>query len=431
MRNVAVAVVLGIVLLAAPAWSKDDPWAKDLDFLLDQLGKDAATLLRQKGVDWTAVGRDFHASLKSVRSDAEFVKLSARLVARLRDGHATLTNPKVQPPDESKGRKWGAPGVFLLVSGSRVFVRNAWGPAAEKGLAAGLEVTKIDGQPARKWLDDEVAKMRDTTGFSTDHQALYAACHWGLGDYEGTTISFDVLNDKATKTITVQRSADVSSVPAGPAFPPKGLKVIGRQSYGRTAKGFGYIHLRDAPDELPEQLDTMLDAIGDVPGLVLDCRANGGGGCDHAKVFARFLATGEKWTGDEGAKYVGEGKRPFTGPMVVIVDAGVRSTGETVSGTFKEDGRAYMIGDTPTAGMSSQKKDITVPSGLFGVHFAVRSNKQRFNGGKGIEGIGVPPHEFVQYDPADLAEGVDTEIRRAEELLTKGFPGGKVLYKSR
>jgi carboxyl-terminal processing protease len=426
----AAAVVLSTAFFTATAWPKEDPWAKDLDFLVEQLGKGAETLLKQKGVDWTAVDHEFHASLKSVKSDSDFVKLAIRLVARLRDGHATLTNLKVQPPDESKGRKWGAPGVFLLVSGNKVFVRNAWGPAAERGLAAGMEVNKIDGQPARKWLDDEVAKLRDTTGFSTDHQALYAACHWGLGDWEGAKITFDVVKDKAAKSVSVLRDAGVSTVPEGPAFAPKDLKSIGRQSYGKTAKGFGYIHLRDAPEELPDQLDTMLDAIGDVPGLVLDCRANGGGGCDHAKVFGRFLAAGEKWTGDEGAKYVGEGKRPFTGPMVVIVDAGVRSTGETVSGMFKEDGRAYMIGDTPTAGMSSQKKDVTVPSGLFGVHFSVRSNKQRFNGGKGIEGIGVAPHELVPYDAADLAAGVDTEIRRAEELLAKGFPGGKVLYKS-
>jgi C-terminal processing protease CtpA/Prc len=114
--------------------------------------------------------------------------------------------------------------------------------------------------------------------------------------------------------------------------------------------------------------------------------------------------------------------------MVVIVDAGVRSAGETVAGQFKEDGRAYMIGDAPTAGMSSQKEKVPVPSGLFSVYFSVASNKKRFNGGRGIEGIGVPPHEVVPYDPAELRKGVDTQIRRAEELLKAGFPKGKVAY---
>jgi C-terminal processing protease CtpA/Prc len=114
--------------------------------------------------------------------------------------------------------------------------------------------------------------------------------------------------------------------------------------------------------------------------------------------------------------------------MVVIVDPGVRSAGETVAGMLKEDGRAYMIGEGPTAGMSSQKSTLAVPSGLFTVRFSVHSNKARFNGGKGIEGIGVPPQEVVPYDPRDLAAGRDTLILRAEKVLADGLPKGAVPY---
>jgi hypothetical protein len=58
---------------------------------------------------------------------------------------------------------------------------------------------------------------------------------------------------------------------------------------------------------------------------------------------------------------------------------------------------------------------------------SIASNKARFNGGRGIEGIGVEPHLIVQYEQADLAAGVDTLIRRAEELLAD-FPGKEVPY---
>jgi len=47
---------------------------------------------------------------------------------------------------------------------------------------------------------------------------------------------------------------------------------------------------------------------------------------------------------------------------------------------------------------------------------------RRFHGGKGIEGLGVSPHELLSYDGAELLIGVDTQIRRAEELLQGGFP---------
>ncbi|HUF62424.1 MAG TPA: S41 family peptidase [Verrucomicrobiales bacterium] len=185
----------------------------------------------------------------------------------------------------------------------------------------------------------------------------------------------------------------------------------------------GYIHLRDVPGDLPEQLDHMLQEIGDVPGLILDCRANGGGGCDHDAVFGRFLPKGERWR-----QYSSAGPAPYPGPMVVIVDAGVRSAGETIAGQFKEDGRAWMIGDAPTAGSSSSKDRLEVPSGLFKVFYSVASNKARFNGGKGIEGLGVPPNQVTPYSPADLLGGVDTQIRIAEEILKAGLPADNVPY---
>ncbi|WP_038170528.1 S41 family peptidase [Verrucomicrobium sp. BvORR106] len=129
-----------------------------------------------------------------------------------------------------------------------------------------------------------------------------------------------------------------------------------------------------------------MKALGDIPGLILDMRAYGGGGSDHEAVLGHFLAKGQSL-----GQHRGVSEPPFTGPLVVIVDAGARSAGETIAGMFKEDGRAYMIGDTPTPGTSSQKQAITTPSGKFTIRFSVRSNMQRFNNGRGIEGIGVLP----------------------------------------
>ena len=50
----------------------------------------------------------------------------------------------------------------------------------------------------------------------------------------------------------------------------------------------------------------------------------------------------------------------------------------------------------------------------------MRSNKGRFNRGRGLEGIGVIPHEIVPYEADELASGIDSQIRRAEELLEVG-----------
>ncbi len=424
-RWTPLAVWLMVAACALRTARSEQVYAQDMDFLLQELPQQAGRFFATKGINWQSVSNQFRVEAQAVSNDAQHVRLCQRLLARLKDGHARLTDLKVPLPDESRGRRWTGPCVHLLVSGERVYVRQAFGPAAGRGLKIGQEVARIDDLPARAWLTRCVAEKSDETGYSTSHQALYAACHWGLADWEGTSITFGLLDHGHTNLIVLARGGGANFVPVGPLFPPKNLKRLGRQSYGKTASGCGYIHLRDVPGNLPEQLDTMLEVLGDAPGLIMDMRANGGGGCDHGAVFGRFVPAGTNW-----GRYASAGRKPFGGPIVVIVDAGTRSAGETVAGMFKEDGRAYMIGDSSTAGTSSSKTTLRVPSGLFAAYFSVRSNMGRFNGGRGIEGIGVPPHEIVAYDPAELARGVDTQIRRAEELLKQGLPRDKVSFEA-
>jgi C-terminal processing protease CtpA/Prc len=348
-----------------------------------------------------------------------------RLIARLRDGHAALVDLKVTVPDEARGRRFTGPRVHLVIIEDKVFVRQAFGSAQQAGIEIGMEVVAIDDTPIRPWLKRTVARLEDERGYSTDHAALYYACHTGLADWEGSKIKIHLVKEGQKKTIEIVRSGGPNFVPIGPIFPPKELARTGRQFASRTGSGIGYIHLRDVPGNLPEQLDEMLSQIGDAPGLILDMRANGGGGCNHEAVFGRFVATGKKWR-----QYAGAGPRPFTGPMVVIVDAGVRSAGETVAGMFKEDGRALMTGDTPTAGMSSQKKNYRSQAASSRFIFLWPATRGALMADAGIEGVGVAPHELTPYAPADLARGVDTQIRRAEELLSKGLPKDKVPWEA-
>ncbi len=406
--------------------SPGERYVQDVEFLLQELEARAGQFFTLKGIDWEAVKREFRRDVTAVTNDTAHAQMCARLLARLRDGHAALRNVQVKAPDEARGRNWTGPRVHLLVVGEKVFVRYASTEAQRRGLALGREVVAIEGVPAREWLTRRVAALRDHTGYSTEQQALYSACHWGLADWSGTRITFEVGEGAERKQVMVVRQGGSNFVPLGPVVPPRPLQAVGRQSYGRTAAGFGYIHLRDVPGDLPAQLDQMLEGIGEVPGMILDLRANGGGGCDHDDVFARFVGAGQKWR-----RITGAGPRPFAGPLVVIIDAGTRSAGETVASMLKEDGRALVIGETPSAGTSSQKATVPVPSGLFSAYFSIASNMRRSNGGRGLEGIGVIPHEVVAYDPAELRRGVDTLIRRAEEWLKEGLPAERVPYEGR
>lgn len=400
-------------------------YVQDIEYLLKAFETRAGGLLKVKGIDWSAVKTEFRAAAEQTKSDQDHLVIVLRLIGRLRDGHAGIIKTQVNPPDTSEGRRMTGPRVALAVVQDRVVIRAAFKDAVAAGLHAGQEVTRIDDVPAQEWLARRIDVLRERgEGFSTAQMATYWACHWGLADYEGTRITFERKDSSGElQTIERIRNGGFNFAAIGPLFPPPNLQTIGRQSYGQTSDGLGYIHLRDVPGNLPLQIQQMLAKIGPVPGLILDMRANGGGGCDHDAVFGHFLAQGQQWRG-----YTGKIADGFTGPLVVIVDAGTRSAGETIAGMFKEDGRGYMIGESASAGMSSQKKEITTPSGLFTIRFSVASNQRRFNEGRGIEGIGVVPHEIVLPDSADLLQEKDTLIDRAATLLKQGLPKKEVPF---
>ncbi len=419
------ATVGGLLLVRAVPAQKVD-WQADVEFAIGAIETQCKALLVTKKIEWRKATAPLLAESRKTRTAAAHLLLLWRLLARLQDGHA-----EVRPLERGKDialdlpDRSGSPGLFLCRVGDAVYVKNSWGAAEAAGIAAGTEVVKVGGVAAFDWLLQRQARIADLVSFSTSQHGFFYTCHQGLADAPGTRLELEVRQGSAKKTRVVEYRKG-SQVPNGPAFPPAPLKGDKDVFFATTAKGNGYVHVRRCKEDLPAQMDAALEGLGDVSGLVLDFRGNSGGGFDHEALFGRFLPKGTKW--QVGSGYESAGRRPFGGPMVVIVDGTVRSAGETAAGMFGEDGRAYLIGESATAGMASQKTTIELPSRLFALYVSTSSNKARFQGGKGIEGVGVSPHEIVPFVPADLAAGRDTAIERAEALLA-AFPKERVRYR--
>ncbi|QDU84782.1 Peptidase family S41 [Planctomycetes bacterium Pla163] len=408
---------------------QDVDYAADVEFALDALEERCGHFFDAKDIDWKKVRKQFTKEVRDVATHQEHLVLLVRLLARLEDGHAQVrplpAGEDVRWPDEPERV---GPGMFWCQVGKKIYVKNAWGTAAALGIHSGWEVKKVGKQKVLDWLDERVAELSDRSSFSTDHQAFFYACHWGLALPVGTRLDLELKTDEGKtkrRTLVYEKG---NPVPSGPAFAPPGLPSTGLANagdlyyglleYEGVAGGLGYVHVRRCPSDLPEQMDAALATLSGAAGIVLDFRGNSGGGFDHEGLMGRFVPAGE--TLDFVKSYSSAGAHPFGGPVVVIVDATVRSAGETASGMFKEDGRAYMIGESNTAGMSSSKTTIELPSGLFSLYVSVASNMGRFNEGKGLEGIGAVPHEIVEFDPEDLFAERDTLILRALELLADG-----------
>ena len=421
--------------VSAPADLASEPteevdYRKDVEFALDELEKRCGHFFKLKDIQWKKVRKEFTKAAKKVKDDQQHFALLVRLLARLEDGHAYVKlgagNQDFQAPKDLFPQTFG-PGMTWTRVGKKYYVRTAYGDAAELGITPGMEIVKVDGTKVDRWVQERIEALADLRSFSTDHQAEFYALSKGLAHPEGTRLKLDLKNAKGksmkrTVPCTVKRYA-----PEGPVVFPGKMQGDGDLRYLKTEEGFGYIHVRRCKGDLPEKMEQALAEFGSVAGIVIDFRGNPGGAFDHDALLGRFVPSGK--TLDEGGKKIASaGANPYGGPVVVLIDGTVCSAGETASGMFKEEGRGYLIGESPTAGMSSSKETIELPSKRFALYVSVFSNKARFQGGRGIEGIGMEPHELVPMDPEDLLAGKDTLIERGFALL-RDFPHNKVPYK--
>ncbi len=432
----ALATALLLLFFSPGSHAQDRDYAADVSFALDELEKNCGHFFDKKQIDWDGVRTEFSKRVAEVKTDQDHLMLLVELVARLKDGHAG-----VYPVDKENPVPWPkwpeetGIGMFFTKIGDDFVIKNAWGSAKEGGATPGMTILKIDDTAPADWIEKRIEKLAKYRGFSTRQQAFFYATHWGLRDVVGSPMKLEVKSiDGAEKTLNLTHQK-TSQTPQGPVFWPKAKdKKWGAAGRGDLnwcvldESGYGYIHVRRCKGNLPEMVDEALAEIGpDIKGIVMDWRGNSGGGFDHDALFGRFIPKGK--TTAWGKRYASAGPNPYGGPLVCIIDATCRSAGETGAGIFKEDGRAYMIGESPTAGMSSSKKSIELPSKLFYLYVSVYSNKGRFNGGEGIEGVGVIPHEAVTLSKEDLAAEKDTVILRAVKVLDKGIPTEVVPYR--
>ncbi len=427
----------------APVVSVD--YVADIRSACEQIGRVSRRLIVAKGIDWKRVTRQILKEARAVRTHRAHLALLLRLVARLRDGRADVikTRHTQEVPYPDQGVVRAGPGMVWCRVGKKIYVKNAWSGAARVGVTPGMQVLRVDGRPAARWLEARLATLRDHVGLSTSQHALGYALSEGLAATVGTRRDFVFrdLRGKVRKRTIVHAHAGFAA--RGPAFPVGGRELprAGREGnphrsrreggyrgdrdvrLGTLPDRIGYLWLRRMKSSVPYRTEDALRALGPLRGLILDLRGTLGGGFDVEALFGRFLAAGTSI--HTGELHMSRGKALYAGPLVVLVDAMTRGRAEVIAGLLKEDGRAYVIGERATAGTSSFTRTLDLPSGLFQVVVSTRTTHARLAGGRGLEGVGVEPHEQLSYDPADLATGRDTLIERAATLLrlaTEAWP---------
>jgi carboxyl-terminal processing protease len=115
----------------------------------------------------------------------------------------------------------------------------------------------------------------------------------------------------------------------------------------------GYIFIPTFFDEtIPGQIEDALDEFGELDGLILDLRMNGGGSSSVIYPILEYFIEGKlgEFVSREGTRplkiYANEIQNSQTVPLVVLVGEDTVSFGEIFAGVMQDSGRAKIVGET-------------------------------------------------------------------------------------
>jgi len=226
--------------------------------------------------------------------------------------------------DERSSGNYEGIGAKIVTHGDEVVLHYPFpgGPAAEAGLRPGDRVVAVDGTP----LDDPEVR--------TNVVDLVR----GPAD---SSVRLRILRDGAEQVIEVPRgSVQRPCVKWAEMIDPKA--------------GLGYVYLTDFHPTAATQLFDAIDSLqadGQLRGLILDLRGDGGGSLEQCLAIARafipsgIIATQKRRAGEDKVyRTKPEECRWPDLPLAVLVDAGSASASEVLAGALQDHERAVIIG---------------------------------------------------------------------------------------
>jgi carboxyl-terminal processing protease len=314
-------------LQANPAIGKDVQQRvfKDVVDVIDKVYVDPAF----NGQDWTAIKKKYRQQVEGDLDTEAFYSAMESMVFELGDNHSFFLSPVEVAEAESElagKNEFVGVGILILpfrnaglVSVVTVFPDS---PADKSGLKVHDSILAVDGLPA---VGQETANMSRLRG-----------------------------PECSVVRLTVQT----------PGEAPREVMLVRQRLEGpqlidarlvSTADGsrIGYIYIPTFFDEtIPDQVDKALKDFGELDGLILDNRMNGGGTSDVLEsLLSRFTAgmLGRfKSRRDSRALLIRDDpiNNSNTVPLVVLVGDGTASFGEIFSGVLQDSGRAKIVGKT-------------------------------------------------------------------------------------
>jgi C-terminal peptidase prc len=351
------------------------------------------------GVDWDDVYRRYEARIKEGLEYPAFHEAMREMLQELGDEHTYYLSPQevAQQAAELRGELDFA-GIGIMVQllpeegGAVIFQVMPGSPAEQAGLRSHDSILAVDGVPAGGLGEDLFYRIRGP---------------------EGTEVRLQVQTPgQEPREVPITR-APVEFQDLIDAYRLPGTDVGYLLIPSFWEQGMGH--------RVAEALEALM-AEGDLAGLVVDMRINGGGLEEELHRTLSLFTSGElgAFVSRDGRRLLVASPLP-TGnsqevPLVILVGRETASYGEMFSGVLQEQGRARVVGRT-TAGSMEIVWETPLQDGS--AAWIVRETF-RPPSGADWERTGIVPDLEIPLDWEDFVPETDEQLQAALDWLQRG-----------
>ena len=388
-----------------------------------------------KGVDWQALYDQYAPQVAAARDDQDFYRALRDFSHEIPDGHIGVSLDGEVFFNEAGG-SFGL--VLAELSDGRVIVTEVLEgtPASAVDIAVGAEIIAWNGQPVSEAIDT----INPYFGpFSTDHGRRIEQVNFLTRVAPDTRVTILIRNpenaqeQEVTLTATVEYDSLFRSIPSlnedELALPVEGVVL--------DESGLGYMRISTFSADYNMManlwdyyLTTLIDE--EIPGLIIDLRANGGGSSGMAHNFAGYFVEDEfdlyrrlyyndnlgEFEATEHPIKIKPGPLFYDGKIALLVSPNCVSACEGFVHALQQTGRVTVIGHYPTAGAFGEvgRGQYSLP-GDYSMQFPT-GRPETMEGELLIEGTGISPDILVPVTEESALGIIDALLEAAINELS-------------